>query len=328
MSITRYFSRSGYQHVYQISIDGSILFCTIADRILLFTLISVKAILYGVTITHICIMYNHFHIQAKFPSTKIMDEFMSSVTWTFAMLYNNRFGLKGHVFHKPFGSAPKVKPQKIKENMFYISANPVVKKAVGKAWDYRWNFLRYGPSMPKNPFSEEINPITMSGELKTLMKEVQEKRNDLAYIDYRFFGSKKYLSLSRIEQRQLVDYIISVFNIIDYSPIIGKYGSVEAYCRVVDEIEGNDFELNDDADTEDYTHYDKMIQIAAEEGYDLRYKRYDIGTIPEKLYRDLCMRFRNEAVATDIEIRKFFKKSTSDSTNGRVRQGISRKTGL
>lgn len=285
MTPKRKFPSKAYQHLYQISANKSLLFCTVYDRILLFTLICVKARKYNVRITQLCIMFNHFHIQASMSGPDDMECFMSSVTWSFAIVFNHHFGLSGNVFHRPYGSAPKVHSQKIAGNMIYISNNPVGKKAVSCAWDYRWNFLRYAPqmlpggrleysSLSRHPFSDDFNPLEASREMLYLVKTVRAKAAKGEFIGYEFFKSAKYEALCEKEKLQLIDIIIVTYNVIDYEPLLRKYGSIEQFCRILSEVEGCEYDLNDDWEVENYKHYEQMMLISVEEGYDLRKQRY------------------------------------------------------
>lgn len=315
----RKFSETGCQHLYQISIDKSIIFCTVADMVLLFTLICTKAKQYNVQITEMCIMFNHFHIQAYIRSRKDMEEFMSSVTWAFAIMFNRRYGLEGKLFHKPYGNAPKVKHKKIKDNLIYIANNPVEKKAVSAAWEYRWNFLRY---TSPNPFSEVFDPLEASKEMLYLVKAVKLRAAAGKVIDYDFFDSYRVMSLCEKEKQQLIDFIIYTYNVIDYQPIIERYGSIDNYCHVLNEVEGKEYDEDDDWEPEDYKHYMKMISIAEEEGYNMRYTRYEgveglppsckrtknSGSLmPKELAEKLIKRYRNEVRASTLEICKFLR---------------------
>lgn len=333
MSKKRNFHPNGLQHLYQISADRSLIFCTLADKMLLFTLICQKASHYNLRITQICIMYNHFHIQASCSCIKQMVEFMDAVTWSFATIYNHHFGLKGQVFHRPFGSAPKVKPQKISGNMIYIANNPVVKLAVSDAWNYKWNFLRYSPTLvkstdqivftpeSKHPFSTEFDPLKASRDMLYMAKVARARYDDDKIIDYRFFESPHYASLTDDEKNQLTDLIISLYNVIDYQPILQKYGSMDTFCKVLKQVEGNEYDLNDDWESENYRHYDQMIDICASEGYDLMKNRYkgvetsdsidktveesNSNRMPKELADKLIRRFGKEAGASSLEISKF-----------------------
>lgn len=324
MTNQRKFYDNGCQHLYQITKDRSLVFLTVADKILLFTLICIKAKQFKIRITAICIMFNHFHIQAIAESREAIKSFMSAVTWGFAIISNRHYGLSGNLFHKPFGSAPKVRQKKIIENLIYIANNPVGKKAVEAALDYRWNFLRYAPqieagtgrlawpAVSRHPFSSEYNPLDASKDMLYLVKSVKLKAAASDWIDYKFFDSQRYKALGPKERQQILDIIIIMYNVIDYEPVLRKYGSVESFGRVLSEVEGNEYDLSDDCELEDYRHYERMMKIAAEEGYDVRRQRYaGVGEggheMPPDLAERLVRRFKIEVGASNLETCKFLK---------------------
>lgn len=306
MPIIRKFYPSGYQHIYQISIDRSVIFCSYADYMLLFTLIGVYCRVYGAHIISCVIMINHFHLEASFGSLQKMEEFMQIVTHSFAVRYNRQYGLHGKLFHKPYGSAPKVKEEKIKSTMIYIANNPVVKLATKKASDYRWNFLKYCES--SNPFSKPYDPDEASRNLVSLVKLARKRRRNGKCISYDFFRTDRFESLSNEEKLQLIDIIISIYNFIDYGPIISKFGSMAKFFEATNTVAGSDYDLNDDYEKEDYRHYYKMIRILRKEGFDLRNFRFrGLEGLPPATAHYLADLLRLEADASDLEIAKLLR---------------------
>lgn len=308
MSNKRKFTKEGYIHIFQITVDRGIIFCTVQDFILIFTLISSRARKYGIHIVAITIMLNHFHIEAQFKFEEDVPKFMNEITSVFAKKYNRQYKLSGKVFHKPFGSSPKNSSPKYYENYLYIANNAREKLAVDKSEDYRWNFLKYIDN--PNPFSDTTTK-DVSDELWHLMEEVNRLCRKGKAIDYSFFDDNRYASLSVVEKQQLIDYIIVTYNVIDYSFALAKYGSYEKICTVLSLIAGADHSTNDDFDRENYKHYYAMIKIAEEEGYDMRKIRYvgkdnKPGSISPSIYYNLLRRFRKEVHPSNREIIKFF----------------------
>ena len=143
MTATRKTSLKGYDHVYQITADRGICFYTAADCLVWFSLMCVLAERYGIRILAVCIMLNHYHIELHAPSPEALSSFMRDLNALFTRLYNRRYGTTGPLFSNKFKNAGKYKEQKIRENFLYICNNPVVKCAVPRAAQYRWNFLAY-----------------------------------------------------------------------------------------------------------------------------------------------------------------------------------------
>lgn len=290
-------------------------------------------------------MLNHFHIEAEFQSRKHMEMFMWDITKSFAVKYNVNYGLRGKVFRKPFNSAPKFREASVTSNFIYIMNNAREKQEVRRSYDYRWNFLRYCPGTPgaENPFSEPIEYQNASTGMKYLVKLVEGRCLDGKVVDYSVFNSNRYMSLAERERLQLVDRIISLYNVIDYGPMLAKYGSVEKTGEMLDLVSGSEYDVADDHEKEDYRHFYRMMDIAREEGYDMRYMRYkgvkwddeervrktdtmnpakDLGgkrtefegddderdpRMDKDLYNTLSFRFVREVGATQHEINKFLR---------------------
>lgn len=238
---------------------------------------------------------------------------MQAVTWTFAFIYNRHYGLSGSVFKKSYGNDPKLTQDDISDNCIYIANNPIKKRAVTSARDYRWNFLRYyNPANPSgdgptrrlfSPFSEPYDFEEASDDMRYLVKKVRKMFEARKAVTYEFFQSKRYNALSEKEQRQLADIIISSYNVLDYSVIIGRWGSLDAFFAALDQYRGKEYNVSDDWDMENYMHYYQMIRISMREGYDMRESR--AAGLDGKFKIRLARLLKSEVGATDKEIRKF-----------------------
>ena len=300
MSAIRKHSTAGYDHVYQITADRGICFYTTADCIVWFTLLCVLARRHHIRILSVCIMLNHFHIQLKAPSAIALSAFMRDLTALFTRLYNRKYGVNGSLFGGQFKNSAKQKGQKVRENYIYICNNPVVKHAVPRAEQYRWNFLAYMHS--SHPFSEGILPETSSGLLQQVLSIVRTRRDTNRPIDYLFFGGL-YSRLDEREKRQVIDYIVSEYNVLDYETAEREWGDYEKICQVLSTVAGSEYDIAEEKTPEDYRHYYRMIRLAAREGYDLSVMRLS-GIGLDSLNRLACV-FREEVGATRTELAKF-----------------------
>lgn len=300
MTAVRKNSTHGYDHVYQITADRGICFYSSIDCLVWFTLLCILARKYGIRILSLCIMFNHYHIQLRAPSAQILSAFMRDLTARFTRMYNRQYGLSGHLFDGQFRNAPKFKEQKIQENFIYICNNPVVKQAVKHAGQYRWNFLAYMDS--SHPFSTAIQPDTSSDALKQVLASIRERRKADHPVDYLFFRGI-YNQLIDNEKRQVLDYIVTTYNVIDYLAIRQKWGDYPTVCKMLSMVSGSEFDLTEEAVKEDYRHYYKMIRLAGREGYAMVSKRLNALSPSEQ--RRLAQIFRYEADASPLEIAKF-----------------------
>lgn len=254
-------------------------------------------------------MLNHFHLEASFESIHDMEAFMNSVTSVFAKKYNRHYGLSRQLFHRPFGNSLKSKEAHCFDCLIYIGNNAKVKHAVTRAEEYRWNFLKY---MECNcPFSTPYNPSTASADMQRLVKLLKNQAIKDSYIDYAFFESKDYFRLTDFEKQQLIDMIVSQYNVIDYDFSLKRYGSAPKIYEAMNIVSGSEYGSGEDNDQENYQHYYKMIKIAKSEGYDMQKTRYvgigdGPGQMPTALYERLCRRFEQELRPSRTEIKKYF----------------------
>lgn len=306
MPIIRKLYRSGYLHICQKSADNGIIFYTLEDLLVFFTLLCISANIHGVIILAIALMLNHFHIGAIFRDGESASSFMNGVTSVYARLYNRHHGLEGKLFKKPFKSSPKLSEKKIKDSLFYIWNNPVEKSAVSTAEEYRWVFLKYLDN--DNPFSGPFVTSELSDDILKLMQKVKANHDAGKYLDYSFFD-KNFKALKKDERMLLIDYIIVTYSVIKRDELLMKFGDYKSLILAVNSVAGNEYNLTDDVDNEDYRHYGKMISIIRDEGLDLDtvcFDRKDRGTPRDvnQLLR-LRKRFKTEVGASDYEIDKF-----------------------
>lgn len=302
MTVKRKFYSSGFQHICQKSADNGILFYNVMDFIVLFTIMCVKSVQNNVCIIAICLMLNHFHIEAIFDRQSSMSRYMNGVTSVFARAYNKQYHSKGQVFKRPFKNVPKYSEQKTKDCFIYISNNPVVKKAVRQADQYQWNFLKYLESPA--PFSEAIDPLTASADLLELMKEIKTLHSEGQFIGYKVLD-KRLFQLNPKEQSQLIDFIINTYNVIDKKSVFNMYESYEQMITAMTAVSGREFDDDDDISNEDYKHYFKMMEIAQAEGYDLQRTHFRNLIVKDEKLSRFHSRCKIEAKATEYEISKF-----------------------
>ena len=67
--------------------------------------------------------------------------------------------------------------------------------------------------------------------------------------------------MNRKEKAQIIDYVISKYNFLDYDALINLYGSFEKAMIAVDSNAGAEYDLKDD--TGDHSCYMKMIAYSA-----------------------------------------------------------------
>ena len=291
-------------HICQKSADNGILFYTLKDILVIYTLLSVKAVAFEIEVYAIDIMFNHLHAGVRCSDPKKVAGFMNSTTSVFARLYNKRYNLRGQLFKKPFNSSPKMNETRIRDCLFYIWNNPKEKKVAKLAEEYRWNFLRYLDS--DHPFSEPVDMTSASDNLLKYIRIVESKRRSGEYLDYSFLD-EALKSLEKTECMQLIDHIIISYDVIERDALMDMFGSYQTLLTAVNAVTGNEYGMKDDYDDEDYRKYLKMIEITEREGIDLEHERFYRGYFDgqERLLAMLRSQFKSEARASGYEIDKF-----------------------
>lgn len=303
MTPERKFYKSGMQHVFQISFDRGIIFYTDDDYVVFFTLLCCLAVKYGVRIVSFCIMKNHFHILGRFTSKETMELFLNALCSVFARKYNQRHHRRGQLFKKSFGNSPKYADDAIRDCLIYIYNNPIPKKATARAIEYRWNFLAYMDS--KTPFSKPIDYSSLSEDIMSRMSVVNKLRGSGRYIDYNTF-STLVQGLDDGQYKQIIDHIISVYNIIDYSYILSKWKTKEAFTEILQMVTGSEFSSDEDISREDYRHYEMMNEVVLKAGFDLTKYRFDIEQTDVRLMSRLRALVKSKVCPSDLEMDKFF----------------------
>ncbi len=89
-----------------------------------------------------CLMSNHFHLLLETGNIKISD-FMRDLASKYAIYYNRKYELKGHVFEGRYKSCLITTDEYFLQTSRYIHLNPVKANIVKKPSDYRWSSYNY-----------------------------------------------------------------------------------------------------------------------------------------------------------------------------------------
>ena len=175
----------------------------------------------------------------------------------FAREYNCETGRAGALFERHFGSAPKRTDKERRSCMVYIFNNPVEKKLVRRAQEDRWNFLAYAES--DHPFSEPLVLRDASWEMRKALKQVKIEHDNNRHLNYGFL-KRIYSKLDTKERAQMTDYIISLYNVIDYSYAISLFGSYENMLHAMHCSTGSEHDLNEIFTGKSDVYYSRISQ--------------------------------------------------------------------
>ncbi len=238
----RKFYSGSLNHCYQNTRNGYLLFYTVFDCLVFFTVFCSTARRYNVSVLKLCLMPDHIHFVIMAESRKELYSFVRDFTKLFAKLQNEFYGRKGALFNSPFGSAPKKDLKQIKANLIYVDNNPVERDLAEKAEDYQWNFIAYAHC--STPFSEPLDDKTLSDKLKASMSLASERQRSNRPLNY---STLRYMfkGLDTKEQNQLIDHIITCFSIIDHSEAIRFFGSYENMLTADHSTTGSEYDIKE-----------------------------------------------------------------------------------
>lgn len=237
------FQTGAVQHVYQKHHCGFIIFYSVKDCLVFFTMFSIAACRFGVKILGLCIMVDHIHVLVDAPNNKHLGKFVRYYTTWFSRAYNKWHGLKGQLFKRPFGFASKCRSKDIRSAIAYLYNNPVEKQLCDRPEQSMWNFLAYGAS--HNPFSEPLMLDRVSAPLRRAVQKVRSFRSADIPISYRQLN-KMFFSLDRKEKMQLTDFIISTYNCVDYESAAYYFGSYAEMIAAINTSKGSEYAIKED----------------------------------------------------------------------------------
>jgi REP element-mobilizing transposase RayT len=128
-------------HVYQMTVGKVVIFYTLQDFLVFYTIFSTYARKHGMTILGLALMYNHIHVLIAADSRTEIRSFVSGYSSRFVRDYNADAGRKGPLFNMQFGSAVKYGAKSIRTAAGYLYNNHTNKKLCGKAQNSVKSFI-------------------------------------------------------------------------------------------------------------------------------------------------------------------------------------------
>lgn len=246
------------QHVYQKHYCGYVIFYSVKDCLVFFTMFSITARRFGVRVLGLCIMVDHIHVLVDVPDRGLLGDFVRYYTSWFSREYNSWHGLQGQLFKRPFGVASKSGSKSIRSAIAYLYNNPVEKQLCDRPEQSMWNFLAYGAS--KNPFSEPLKIDKASASLRHAVQVVKYLRSleePISYIQL----SNMLNTLNRKEKMQLSEYIIRTYNCIDYEAGAGYFGGYDEMVAAINTTKGSEYSIKEDFVSGSDKIYSKMTNF-------------------------------------------------------------------
>ena len=289
MTEKRKFHPDAFQHIYQISRDGGVLFYSREDFLVLYTIMSVTARKYGVNVYCVSYMINHLHLYGTMGSRKNMVGFVREYGSVFAKEYRDDTGVAGGIFSRPFGMSQKFDTKKKRSCAIYVDNNGVEKKVCAKAIDYRWNFMAY--ELRPNPFSERLVIRRAGKEMRRAIAICKGEFKRGRYLKHDLLRIL-FERLNHAEAEQLTDYVIQLYRFIDHRHVVEYFGGWDNYLTALDSTNGSDYDISEPFDPIPDTIYRQMSAIASSLGY--KGKNRTCRNITQKERSRLIHVFRDE----------------------------------
>ena len=244
-------------HVYQNTRNGYLIFYSVKDYLILFSVISVFARRYGIQILGISLMPDHIHLLVYVRDPDSFRAFIREYTKTITRLWNRNYRRSGPLFNTPYGCAPKLAHKKIRSAIAYVYNNPVEGRLVSSVEEDRWNFLAYAKT--KSPFSEKLRIDKARWELRKALYTIKACRKEKRWLDYTEI-ERVTKKLSPRELQQFTDYVIRKYNCIDYAATTAYYGSYGKMVIALNANTGSEYDITEDTYGKDYRCYKTMIR--------------------------------------------------------------------
>ena len=235
--------RSGIiHHCYQNTKDGFLIFYSITDYLVYFTILCVKAKLYGIKVLAFCQMPDHIH--GLYIAGKLSDlsAFMRDVASIYARFGQAPQCRNGQLFNRRYGSAVKIGDKKARTSIIYVGNNPVERHLSAKAEEYRWNYLAYAKNV--HPFSDRLVISKASKPMNKAINEVKAAHGRGQYLSYTLI-QKLFSGLLDNEKQQLVDYIINTYSVLDYDYASRFFDSYRDMIGAMHFNTGSEYDLNE-----------------------------------------------------------------------------------
>ena len=253
-----------FYHCYQRPKNRGVIFYTVADHLLYFTIFCVVIQKYSVTVLKLVQMPDHLHHSMIENGYGQLGACLNLVTSLFVREYNKAHGRKGPMFDTPFGRAPKKTDKSIRTNLTYLDNNPVERKLVELAEDYRWNYLAYAVS--DHPFSPKILLRKASMPLRRALKIVKARHSKGRYLTGALLRRLFDSLTNRIECEQLTDYIIGTYSVIDHRAATSYFKSYENELITAHANTGSEYDIKEHFIGRSDACYVKMTRVLLASG--------------------------------------------------------------
>ena len=253
------YQRGAVGHIYQRARSGFVVFYSVKDSLVFFTIFSFTATKYKIRVLGLCLMYNHIHVLIEAENHEIVARFVQEFSSKFSKAYNARHALKGRLF-TTFGLSNKRGDKQIRTSLAYLYNNPVEDRICKRAEDWNWNFLAYADS--DHPYSEKLVLREASVGMRKAARTVRTLHAHQRPLTYKVLDDL-FKSLNINEKKQLVDFIVREYSVIDFKSTISYYGSYRNMLTAFSSNTGSEYDIREPHDPYSGAAYRNMSRHLA-----------------------------------------------------------------
>ena len=253
------YQRGAVGHIYQRARSGFVVFYSVKDSLVFFTIFSLTAAKHRIRVLGLCLMYNHIHVLVEAEDHKAIARFMQELCSKFSRTYNIRHGLKGSLF-STYGLSNKRGGKQIRTSLAYLYNNPVEDRICKRAEEWHWNFLAYANS--DHPYSEKLVLREAAVGMRKAARTVRTLHAHQRPLTYKVLDDL-FKSLNINEKKQLVDFIVREYSVIDFKSTISYYGSHGNMLTAFGSNTGSEYDIREPHDPYSGMAYRKMTHHLA-----------------------------------------------------------------
>lgn len=256
------YQKGAVGHIFQRARSGFVVFYSVKDSLVFFTIFSLTAAKHRIRVLGLCLMYNHIHVLVEAEDHKTIARFMQELCSKFSKTYNIRHGLKGSLL-STYGLSNKRDGKQARTSLAYLYNNPVEDRICKRAEDWRWNFLVYAES--DHPYSDKLIPREASVSMRKALSRVKMLHAHGRPLSYEVLDDL-FLSLNVSKKKQLIDFIVREYSVIDFKRVISYYGSYRNMLTAFSSNTGSEYDIREPHDPYSGADYKKMTHHLAADG--------------------------------------------------------------
>ena len=253
------YQRGAIGHIYQRARSGFVVFYNVKDSLVFFTIFSLTATKYKIRVLGLCLMYNHIHVLIEAGDHEIVARFMQEFCSRFSRAYNARHHLTGRLF-STFGLSNKYGNKQVRTSLAYLYNNPVEDRICKRAEEWHWNFLAYVDS--DHPYSQKLIMREAAVGMRKAVATIRMLHAHERPLTYEVLDDL-FKSLNINEKKQLVDFIVREYSVIDFRNAVSYYGCYRDMLTAFSSNTGSEYDIREPHDPHSGAAYRNMARHLA-----------------------------------------------------------------